>query len=509
MYRLGSDSASGSCLIGGADVYDCFASNARKENIAQLYDKTNTRAAPTMSWHIYNSCGKSGLWQTRCNNQLMYESTVNTVAFAANQGLWATHNVAVFWEGLWGEQLIYNRILLQQERDWIYSYLYHEWQISLGYPKVGYLYGVATELVDDGTGARMVSNDIEVVQKRAVGNSYIWGTNGRDLSTLPVVTPNVASPVTGLSNLLRCDQMDLAIPAHKLGGGAITVNIRGYRFVPAVNARGKAILWCPGHTGVVDDSHAAYPTNTGYGMWRSIESMLVAGYDVYVYLMPGFTIGNPNGANEANWGAVSAAPHTWLGGTQCGQAAVNCPYSETEGSFLRLFLAMPLAMTSYAFGHGATHVYSAGMSGGGWSATYVGAFDTRISKSYCIAGMEPLWFHATGSFGDAEQCNPLNSQIGVRELAILSAHNRVSKMVVNQNDNVAFGEAQFVADGAAKMARARLLTFTEAWADFKNEISNVLAKYGIGSFDYRIDTAATEHQVTWQTISWMLADLEA
>src|SRR5258708_12111293 len=86
--------------------------------------------------------------------------------------------------------------------------------------------GLATQamaLLDDHV--ITINSPADVTTKRNALIQFIWGVNGFPAAKLPSsVTKNVASPVAGLNNLERVDQLDVTMAAGEKG--------LAYHFIP-------------------------------------------------------------------------------------------------------------------------------------------------------------------------------------------------------------------------------------------------------------------------------------
>lgn len=243
-----------------------------------------------------------------------------------------------------------------------------------------------------------------------------------------------------------------------------------------------------------------------------ISSLVAAGFDVFVYNMPAyFTVtGNSDGsgAPEANWYADGSPPpspytasHEWL--------FHFVPYYRSIGSSLRFFLTMPVLCLNYAQSLGRFSNYAAaGLSGGGWSTTLWSAVDTRITRSYSVAGSQPIYMRpANGSLGDAEQVWPEFYQgCGYLDLYLLTAHNRYAEQIYNYADDVCFGAAQYAAVEAGRV-RCYGFTYEQAIADWSAEITTAASAIGSGTFATVIDMTSDQHQISWQTADHIVTDL--
>jgi len=102
-----------------------------------------------------------------------------------------------------------------------------------------------------------------------------------------------------------------------------------------------------------------------------------------------------------------------------------------------------------------------GLSGGGWGTTMSMAVDTRLAKSWDVAGSMPHGMRSGSDVGDAEQHGYIShykfSYLDFYDAYLLAASGRVAKNVYNDYDPVAFPahgrEAAILATGDKVMAR--------------------------------------------------------
>jgi hypothetical protein len=497
LWNLGT-SASNALIPFSSDsvVYDTFGASARQDTVTAFEQWPNYGVGATARKCVYSVKSLPGYWECKLNVQTVFTSRTNTVSFGATQGLFVggAQNT-VYFKGKFWEFLMFNRELSLEEESLLVDDLMEEHEIYLGYPRVdnNVINVSGSNLIDDQH--MIVTTHDQIEAKRAELIRYFWGPTATGLpSTLPTVTSDVTSPATALTGLARCDRLRLAVAGVKTGPAAITVNLMAYRFVPSA-PNGKAVILAHGHDWVVDDSHAASPTNTDGGIWRAIQAYLGAGYDVTLVFMPGYTP-EVQGVCETNWGG-SGDPHNWL--------SVTVPYS-ADGSYLRFFVAMPVAVVNLYASLGITDVRATGYSGGGWTSQMLAVLDARPTKTYPIAGTWPNYMRDYNSPGDQEQVEQgLYARAGCLDLYALAAHNRRQIITVNRNDTVGFGATQYSNTGRG--ARIRGLTYDQAIADCSSEVAAVVAAAGNGSFAFRIDDDAVMHQMSHQTIAWILADM--
>ncbi len=473
-------------------LYETFGSDVRHDQIANI-GTADYKRQPMCYLCVYSVHASAGFYEVRLNNQVLVRLQTNTVQFAADQGLFVggTSNT-VFFKGKFFDFLLFSRVSTDSKRDSIYEMFFAKHGISLGHPRPGHITIAGSGYYDDSD--RLVTTAPQIYAKRTEMTRKIFGASTLP-ATLPTITANVVGPLTSLTNIARCDQLDLAMAGNKSGGGAITVNIRAHHYIPAANATGKAVIFCPGHQIVFDDSHALSPTNTGYGVWRSIQAFLSAGHNVILCPMVCMDPINA-GTCEANWGAPGGSdPHPWLGS--------NVPDS-AAGSYIRFHLGAPIAITAYLSSLGFTEIVAAGISGGGWTSILLQALDIRVKRSYSHFGPQPLYMRSAGNIGDIENFDGnIYGLCGYLDWSTMAAHRRRHIQIYGTGDSV-FGPANFPTSNYGP--RMKALTWRQTIDDFAAELKAVATSES-GSFDVWYDTNATTHQTTWQTLAAIIGDM--
>ncbi|OAM91858.1 hypothetical protein AW736_26520 [Termitidicoccus mucosus] len=101
-------------------VVDDFGSNAAK-----------TAGAPPdiTQWHIYNVSSKAGDWESRVNGKTHYRTTTNNVSFYTAPYLGRTNQGYAF-DGDIAEVIIYDRVLDEEEREAVGTYLYSQYTLA-------------------------------------------------------------------------------------------------------------------------------------------------------------------------------------------------------------------------------------------------------------------------------------------------------------------------------------------------------------------------------------------
>jgi len=287
-----------------------------------------------------------------------------------------------------------------------------------------------TGLVDDS--ARNIADLAGVEIKRAECLEWLWGSDGAP-SDVPSVTTDVECPILGLTGVARVDQLDYTIDG---------IELRGYHYVPST-PRGECLVVCHGH---------GHYTQGDGGHGRLIQAALSAGYGVCGVHMPG------QWTDHVGIPQHPAMFETW--------------WSRTAGSPMRIFIVL-CAATLNLLEPEYSAFYAAGLSGGGWTACMLGAFDARIQGCAAVAGTWPLYMRVQPiTWGDAEQTWPrFYSMAGWIDIFVMIARRCPLLMIYLHND-ICFGPNQYQDTGGGQ--RIVGLSFAEAADDFCAEVNGVV-----------------------------------
>ena len=332
-------------------------------------------------------------------------------------------------------------------------------------------------LVDDR--AITLTQARAVAEKRKELITYLWGKEGFPTQRQPeVVRTNVAAPVQHLTHLARVDElrMDLAPGLQGLA----------YHFIPEHPNRALVVVH-HGHACTLDDDPA--PTDIGYGLQRTIQTLLMEGYGVLGVFMPHMRPGDCSGQHDAMF------------------------QLKTTGSPMKYFLEPVALSLNYLKARSRADrfpdyrsFHMAGLSGGGWTTTVYAAIDPTIRSSFPVAGTIPLYLRTGGSVGDREQIEPaFYGLAGYPDLYVLGAHGRGRKQIqiLVQRDDCCFGEAQHDAKGSG-------LPYTEAMRRYEAQVRDNLAQLKSGEFRLEIDSTAPSHMISHHVIrDILLPELKA
>jgi hypothetical protein len=322
-------------------------------------------------------------------------------------------------------------------------------------------------LIDDRTITIQTARDAK--EKRHALIQYLWGRDGFPGRRMPdLVVTNIASPVKQLTRLARVDELriDLAPGLHGLA----------YHFVPERPNR-QLVVVHHGHACTLDDD--ASPTDTGYGLQRTIHALLREGYGVLGVFMPHMRPGDCTGGHDAMF------------------------QLKTGGSPMKFFLEPVAVSLNYLKTRSRSDhfpkyrdFHMAGLSGGGWATTIYAAIDPTIQCSFPVAGTIPLSLRSGGSVGDREQFEPtFYSLAGYPDLYVLGSHGRGRRQVqiLVRRDDCCFGQAQH--DPAAAG-----LPYADAMRGYERRVKAVLDRLKTGSFRLEIDETAPSHMISHHAI---------
>ena len=344
------------------------------------------------------------------------------------------------------------------DRRWAVSFALYAW-LAAALP--------AGQLVDDR--AITIESPQDIAARRQALIDFLWGTPGFPAAKLPSsVARNIASPVSGLHNLKRVDEIHISMDEGEQG--------LAYHFL-ADRSNGRLVLVHQGHGCTFDDSAA--PAGKNYGMQRAINQLLTSGFSVLAVYMP----------HEIPGDCLGTAHHnSMLAGRS------------TAGSPMKFFLEPVAVCLNYLQARSLADRFPkyrefdmVGFSGGGWAATVYAAIDLRISRSFPVAGSLPLYLRTGASVGDAEQTHASFYKIaGYLDLYVMGAYGAGRKQVqiLNRRDSCCFGEKQHDAGlmGIAWDAGVR---------GYESRVQNALVHLGRkGSFRVEIDEESTGHMLS-------------
>jgi hypothetical protein len=231
---------------------------------------------------------------------------------------------------------------------------------------------------------------------------------------------------------------------------------------------GRLVLYHAGHAafGQPDD--------------RVVDAFVERGYDVLVFDMPLVGVNSKPVVVDLPNGPVTISRHDHM--------AFLDPM--TPGSPIRYFLEPVIVMLN-EFEDVYDDITMIGVSGGGWTTTLAAAIDTRIDRSYPIAGTLPLAVHFAreDAWGDWEQTVPtLYAIADYVDLYVLGAHQRRQMQVLNEFDPCCFsGDHRAV---------------------YERQVQAAIEDSGAGSFEVLLDSDNRQHSLSPMALDAIITEME-
>tara|TARA_Y100001936_G_scaffold246228_1_gene289748 strand:- start:1341 stop:2432 length:1092 start_codon:yes stop_codon:yes gene_type:complete len=289
----------------------------------------------------------------------------------------------------------------------------------------------------------------DIHEKRQELINLIWKSDSLP-SQKPTVEYNyVDERFSDLRNLQKIEKISL-----NMGHGFIS---HTYLFLPD-NSNGKLIIYHQGHSGGFINGK------------KTIQDFLDSGFSVAAFSMPLIGMNNQPIVNIDNVGPVKFLKHNQF-----------VLLESEEFSSLALFFT-PITSTlnylenNYSF----SEFHMVGISGGGWTSTVYPALDSRILKSFSVAGSLPLSLRNTvNDVGDYEQFHPkLYSTTNYFEIYVLSSvgKDRGFYQIFNTNDPCCFSG--------------------ETFKVYHEPLKKIISQFNSGDFDIFIDDTHDQHIIS-------------
>jgi hypothetical protein len=306
----------------------------------------------------------------------------------------------------------------------------------------------------------------DLFQKQNSLIKLIFGNDGIPFERSPDSVKNdiFDQDFMSLSNLKRIDRLVIEMDWN--------LNSICYHFVPKRAAK-KAIIYHQGHGGKFAEGIS------------TIGALLENGYDVIAISMPLKGYNRKPIVDFTRFGKMMIVTHE--------QMSLLKPVS---GHPIQYFLKPVITMVNYFDHLGFEQINMTGISGGGWTTTLSAAIDTRILKSYPVAGSLPFYLrsrdmHNQSTFGDYEQYVPDIYRIAnYLDLYIMGAYgeNRNQLQILNQFDSCCFGGT--------------------GYTSYVDLIKKQLKKIGKGKFDVFLDKSHREHKISEAALEVIFKDLQ-
>lgn len=379
---------------------------------------------------------------------------------------------------------------MQNKSSLVFNLAVANFTVALVFSFVSVAAALPPQLVGyDPSGQIRFKTLVQAENKRQELIRYIWPA-GLPTNMLPEVSRNIGPAV--FSNELSGLNSSLAASVDLLNSEIVPYQFHGISYLIHSAAKGTNNLRL-----VVINSGHRNGVAFAYGVNVVANRLLGEGFNVLMTDMPlvGFntchTIVLPNGAGTVNIAGRETTGHNEM-------FAKLIP-ALPEGTIFRFFLEPMVQGVNY-FLHTtpeAADVSYVGLSGGGWTGHMLAALDTRIKRSFPVAGSLPLYARSfsPGSEGDAEQIYaPLYLEI--------------DKHKTNGVPDTAAGVASWLeiyALGGIGSGRhqTQILNLYDAccfsgdtFQTYTNFVSTTVRDLGQGSWDFYSDTTHKEHQIS-------------
>jgi len=282
-------------------------------------------------------------------------------------------------------------------------------------------------------------------------------------STLPsgVVNDFTDTRYDDVSSLSRINKLNILME-HGLESHV-------YHFIPKT-PNNKAILYHQGHDGDF------------YNSKEQIREFLDSGYSVVGFCMPLLGLNNQPTVQLPRQGKLKLTTHDHMK-----------LLSPVNGHPVKYFIEPVVIVLNYLEkNYDYSSLSMVGISGGGWTTTLASAIDSRIDKSFPVAGSYPIYLRSNSQrdWGDYEQIAPkIYNTVNYLELYILGSvgANRKQLQIINQYDSCCFAGTK--------------------WETYKDIVRERVHEFGAGEYDLFMDTTHREHLVSEAAMRRILDEL--
>ncbi len=303
----------------------------------------------------------------------------------------------------------------------------------------------------------------DVAERRKALIHFLWGRPELPLS-LPaeVISAFADARYEDIRSLSRIDKV---IVAMEYG---IESNV--YHFLPK-NPNNRVVLYHQGHQGdfYIDKAQ--------------IRQFIDNGYAVAAFSMPLLGLNNQPIIQLPHVGQLKLTSHEQMKFL-----------SPEHGHPIKYFIEPVVTVLNY-LGNNFDYerVAMVGISGGGWTTTLAAAVDTRILKSYPVAGSYPIYLRSNSprDWGDYEQTVPeLYGTMDYLELYVLGAYGEQRKQlqILNLYDSCCFAGTK--------------------WETYKDVVRSRVRQLGAGEFDVFSDDSHHEHKISSVAMRQIINDIE-
>lgn len=311
-----------------------------------------------------------------------------------------------------------------------------------------------------------IHDTADITEKRRTLIRFIWGDAGFPDTRMPEQVEHDISDdrYDNISALKRIDKLTVEM--------AYGLYSRVYLFHPD-NPNNKLAVVHAGHG------------QDFFVLKHVIKSLLENQYAVLGIAMPLMGMNNKPRVDFPRFSTVKIERHDHF---KLLESESFCP--------IQFFLTPVAVALNYTEAAGKYTSFSMiGLSGGGWTTTLYAAIDTRIIRSYPVAGTYPLYLRSESprsTWGDYEQNLPALFRIAnYLELYVMGAigENRKQLQVLNKYDSCCF-------NGIKSQT-------------YVNIVRDVVTELGDGAYDCFLDDSHRGHKISEIALSRILANMES
>lgn len=299
----------------------------------------------------------------------------------------------------------------------------------------------------------------DVMSRRAALIRYIWGPESFPASQLPKkIEKNITDKRYADLYNLNLERIDKLVISMEHGFESVV-----YHFIPK-RANGDLFLYHQGHRG---DFVLGIDT---------IKALLEKEYAVMGFAMPLRGMNEPVTVHLERFGRFSIESHAHM-------RLLDRPIK---------YFVEPIAVAlNYAQNYDYGDIYMTGISGGGWTTTVYAAVDSRIKRSYPVAGSVPIYLRSNDKrdWGDYEQTEPgLYRTANYLELYVMGSagKGRSQIQILNQYDACCFAGIKYHTYEDTVRKRAERLE---------------------GSFKVFLDSSHQEHKISDLSMEMVFKDI--
>ena len=342
-----------------------------------------------------------------------------------------------------------------------------------------YLYGAVEPrfLAPDPAEILRVRDEITLSKVRGNAIQVIWGRDGlpaedgpdeivRDIDKREDLSPECAAQqFNGLALRLRCEVGNYVDWENLSGIDELRIAV-GPAYVASVaffrprRANGILVIYQNGYASTYHAQH------------RYLERLVARGYSVAATNLVNYGDNMCSGEEASRWCRVSA-----------GDFDVPHP--------LRVYFTPLVKTINHALTDGRIrHVAMVGFSAGAWVSAVMSAVDTRIERSYPVAGVIPFYMRKRKEWPPLTRYQPLMDAAGMLDFFVAGASGPGRRQVqfFNRYDRCCYNGL-------------RSLVYEKA-------VQAAVRESGGGSFDVVIDETHARHKISRWTFDRILRDLE-